>query len=237
LPAWLQREFAGGLEEGIAPRFILAETAAGGARGLIAVGPWRGTEIIAPDERLLIDIAVSLLAHRLRSAERERTLMLEAERLGHALRAERAALGRTADRLEPVALSPAMAMALERGRALEALGRPYAAAGPGGAGRRTLARYLTAIGPRRDAPVVEVGCRFHDERWLREELFGGEGSGRAADRAGNRARRSRGSSSWPPEAPCCSPTPTRCPADCRPPCATLCAVPAPWTPAPHRWWS
>jgi len=95
----------------------------------------------------------------------------------HALRAARAALGRTAARLEPVALSATLAAPVERGRALDALGRPYAVGGPGGAGRRTLARYLAAIGPRRDAPLVEVGCRFHDERWLREELFGGRATG------------------------------------------------------------
>ncbi|MBI5486928.1 MAG: sigma-54-dependent Fis family transcriptional regulator [Deltaproteobacteria bacterium] len=187
LPAWLQREFAGGLEEGVSPRFVLAETLAGGARALVAVGPWRGTEVIAPDERLLVEVAVSLLGHRLRVAERERALVLEAERLGHALRAERAALGRTAERLEPVALSAAMSAAVERGRALEALGRPYAVTGPGGGGRRTLARYLIAIGSRRDAPVVEVGCRFHDERWLREELFGGEATGRGDEGTGGRA--------------------------------------------------
>ncbi|MBI5500282.1 MAG: sigma-54-dependent Fis family transcriptional regulator [Deltaproteobacteria bacterium] len=193
LPAWLQREFAGGLEEGLSPRFVLAEVSAGGARALVAVGPWRGTEIVAPDERLLIDVAASLLGHRLRGAERERALVLESERLSHALRAERAALGRTAERLEPVALSAAMSAAVERGRALEALGRPYAVSGPGGAGRRTLARYLIAIGTRRDAPVVEVGCRFHDERWLREEMFGGEAGPSTELRAGGRAlRRSSG---------------------------------------------
>lgn len=177
LPAWVQREFAGAFPVDIAPRFIVAEPTAAGARGLVAVGPWRGTEVLVPDERLLVEIAALLLGHRLRVAEREQLRQAEAERLTQALRAERTALGRTADRLEPVALSAAMAAVVERGRALESLGRPYAIVGPGGAGRRTLARYLTAVGPRRDAPVVELSCRFHDEPWLREELFGERATG------------------------------------------------------------
>lgn len=177
LPAWLQREFAGAFPVDVAPRFVVAEPCAAGARGLVAAGPWCGTEVLAPDERLLVELGALLLGHRLRTAEREQIRQAEAERLAHALRAERTALGRTAERLEPVALSAAMAAAVERGRALESLGRPYAIIGPGGAGRRTLARYLAAVGPRRDAPVVELSCRFHDEPWLREELFGERATG------------------------------------------------------------
>ena len=179
LPAWVQREFAGAFAVDIAPRFVVAEPSAAGARGLIAAGPWRGTEVLVSDERLLLEIAALLFGHRLRAAERDQLRQAEAERLAHALRAERTALGRTADRLEPVALSAAMAAVVERGRALESLGRPYAIVGPGGAGRRTLARYLTAVGPRRDAPLVELSCRFHDEPWLREELFGERATGGA----------------------------------------------------------
>ncbi|MBN1771811.1 MAG: sigma-54-dependent Fis family transcriptional regulator [Deltaproteobacteria bacterium] len=179
LPAWVQREFAGAFPVDIAPRFVVAEPCAAGARGLVAAGPWRGTEVLVPDERLLVELAALLFGHRLRTAERDQLRQAEAERLAHALRAERTALGRTADRLEPVALSAAMAAVVERGRALESLGRPYAIVGPGGAGRRTLARYLTAVGPRRDAPLVELSCRFHDEPWLREELFGERATGGA----------------------------------------------------------
>ncbi|NMC70183.1 MAG: sigma-54-dependent Fis family transcriptional regulator [Myxococcales bacterium] len=177
LPAWVQREFAGAFPVDVAARFVVAEPCATGARGFLAAGPWRGTEVLAADERLLIELAGLLLGNRLRTAEREQLRQAEAERLAQALRAERTALGRTADRLEPVALSAAMAAAVERGRALESLGRPYAIVGPGGAGRRTLARYLAAVGPRRDAPVVELSCRFHDEPWLREELFGERATG------------------------------------------------------------
>jgi len=177
LPAWVQREFAGALPVDVAARFVLAQPRGAVARGFLAAGPWRGTEVLAADERLLIELAGLLLGNRLRTAERERRRQAEAERLVQALRAERAALGRTADQLEPVALSAAMAAAVERGRALASLARPYAIVGPGGAGRRTLARYLAAVGPRRDGPVVELSCRFRDEPWLREELFGERATG------------------------------------------------------------
>jgi DNA-binding NtrC family response regulator len=171
LPAWLQRAFADSAPEASPPRFLRVPVPLATGHALLAAGPWRGTEVTAPDERLLLEMAGLLLAHRIAGTGRERSLEEEARRLGHALRAERTGSGRVVAG-EPVALSAAMAAALERGRSLEALGRPYVVRGAAGSGRRSLARYLISIGPRAEAPRVEVGCRFQDEASLREALFG-----------------------------------------------------------------
>lgn len=180
LPSWLQREFADAPLAGGPARFVVATMAGEVGAATLAAGPWSGSEVIPPDERALVEIAVRVLALRLEAARRERLLGEQVRRLTAALEAERVALGRTSEKLAPVAISQTMAAAMDRGKALVALDRPFAVWGETGAGRRSLVRYLVAVGPGREGPVVEISCRFHDERWLREDLFGACGSDDAA---------------------------------------------------------